>query len=730
MLVILVSVVIVISSVIGLENIDADAPKTTPWQNTQFGGESLGYNLLEKDDEVSFEQRNTTLATRKVAANLESSSPTVLSRPSQLSAQIMHLDARDVVECYIVTRLAQLEDSHYSGGEKNVEGVHRMLDDSKALVLNDSPRASLVNANSVPPESVLIRKSALAFRHRPRVASASPTDRSTSASTINEHERQKYFELTLEYGPLHSGTAESMPSIRMNVENGSNSTGKHVFWDNKSRLYHSTRISNEWIEAYYMAQITGVVLEKIIQRAVEYVHKRPRYQPFDVVSVPSGDMILRGSSSDDFVWEMFHDLADFFVDIDPLLLPPRHRIQIYVADTPEDSGGERSDSWNRTGSRVTLNANVEEVRGSFEGDQAATFYEKFFNCANAIKAGNNSLNSPLPTSNRTFLLNTSAVPSIAPSIDKILVVSTGIGDADGSNVVRDQNETAAVEAAKNTSSSSHLDGKAKSTSALAQVADDATVAVISKAGGLVSGDGFLMTSALSSCFSDPKYGIRINDDKSRDTTIAYVYVDGDVYFRLNLTAPYLGITTVWETVPPPHIRPQGRGDAVDWAILTLIVMGALSGIIIMVYQWEKSPLKVKKGGGFPHSAIFLTTESIPSSMGGEGRSKISSVCYCDQVELTSPQKKGGLDGLNKKRKLSSLNVLGITPTPTNRKSDYAKLDHFPSSLKMEMETATNVIDRLSTRSNTKVSSPKKQVKFDESYDPQLEFSIDDEMAIV
>jgi hypothetical protein len=165
----------------------------------------------------------------------------------------------------------------------------------------------------------------------------------------DEREHRKYFELTLECGPRRygaNGTVKSMPNVH------SNSTGKHVSWDNKGRVYHSTRISNEWTDAYNMAQITGFVLEKIIQRAVEYVHKWPRYQPFDVVSIPSCNLILRSSNSDDFVWELFRDLADYYVDIDPLLLPPRQRIQFYVADTPEynNSGGEPSDVWNNTGS--------------------------------------------------------------------------------------------------------------------------------------------------------------------------------------------------------------------------------------------------------------------------------------------------------------------------------------------------------------------------------------------
>ena len=48
----------------------------------------------------------------------------------------------------------------------------------------------------------------------------------------------------------------------------------------------------------------------------------------------------------------------------------------------------------------------------------------------------------------------------------------------------------------------------------AQKAKDASVAARSKASAeaLLSGDGVLMTSVLSSCFSDPKYGIRIKEE--------------------------------------------------------------------------------------------------------------------------------------------------------------------------------------------------------------------------
>ena len=61
---------------------------------------------------------------------------------------------------------------------------------------------------------------------------------------------------------------------------------------------------------------------------------------------------------------------------------------------------------------------------------------------------------------------------------------------------------------------------------------------------LLSGDGSMMTSVISTCLSDPKYKIGVNDKKSDGSysvtnTNAYLYIDGSHYYRLNLTAPYI-----------------------------------------------------------------------------------------------------------------------------------------------------------------------------------------------
>lgn len=287
----------------------------------------------------------------------------------------------------------------------------------------------------------------------------------------------------------------------------------------------------------------------------------------------------------------------------------------------------------------------------------------------------------------------------------------------------------------------------------AQKAKDASVAARSKASAeaLLSGDGVLMTSVLESCFSDPKYNIRIkelvhtdaehsdgnsllkssSDEETRgvemqDTTIAYIYFDGDVFFRLNLTAPYLGTARGLETVPAPHAHPEGHGDVVDWAICLLILMGTLFGLLVMVHQadivvdkrlrfrhffnptqkisdWEEeqfSPLR--KGAGFPHSDLFLTAESIPTSMGGEGGSTPPAAKYCDRLESNS-YANDELDVEMTEQKLTAQNINGYSTTPRNHRSESPSRG-LPLSLRMKRFTP-DWVERPSSKSYTKVAMP-------------------------
>ena len=170
-------------------------------------------------------------------------------------------------------------------------------------------------------------------------------------------------------------------------------------------------------------------------------------------------------------------------------------------------------------------------------------------------------------------------------------------------VVADNNN----ETTENTATSEEVVAATSEAAKAAVKAKDASVAARSKisAEALLSGDGELVTSVLSNCFSDEKNGIQRHDEimhhdpepaddegesvhndvvEMRDLTYAYIYLDGDVFIRLNLIPPYLGTVSVLETVPPPHIPPEGRGDMIDWAIFTIILVGTLFGFLVMIHQ--------------------------------------------------------------------------------------------------------------------------------------------------
>lgn len=140
------------------------------------------------------------------------------------------------------------------------------------------------------------------------------------------------------------------------------------------------------------------------------------------------------------MWEMFQDLADLYVGIDPLLIPPRGKLQFYVADPRRDNDDGRRDdeevdstkksSDESIGERHSgLNPNVKQVKGAVEGTRAALFYEAFFNCANAIRTGDYSLYLP-PTTNTPTAAPT---VSVAPTLGNPQIVNQPLqGDSSSS----------------------------------------------------------------------------------------------------------------------------------------------------------------------------------------------------------------------------------------------------------------------------------------------------------
>eukprot|EP00986_Skeletonema_menzelii_P009353 scaffold4250_cov125-Skeletonema_menzelii.AAC.2 len=781
-----------------------------------------------------------------------STTTALLTRTSQLSTLLSNLDASDVIECYIVTRMANLAnvETYSSSGGNNRRNIETLEKEDDENTLSSS-------SSSIPTGPVLIRKAALAFRYRPKVASVShvPTTPSLSndpSDSTTMLDQQKYFELTLEYGPQRAGatkTSESMPMVHVDMEvlakynegrnddgTNNNNIGKYVAWDNLGSIYYSTHISNEWSGAYYMAPITGVVLEKILEKAVEYPTKRPRYQPFEVVSIPSNTIILKSSGSDDFVWDMFRDLADLYVDIDPILVPPRGKVQFYVADpTVEednevDKEGLSGDGTPRSEEEMKRqrgpNPNVKRVDGAVESSKAAIFYENFFNCANAKRTGDYSMYLPLVSSapspvppldeDDTIVSNTTLDMSKADVVDdgsngdgslrrleegpnstiasfsqneynldaevdvkgddniadssppsgseevgedaETNEVAIGVAaegdketviDDDDNNEIEtidfDENnidseddgdaakaaeiaaleaaqkaETAAAVAATNSSSPEDSAKAASEAAVAAKKAADASVASRAKsaAEGLLSGDGAMMTSILSSCFSDPKYRIRkVYEEQS--ATYVYVYLDGDVFIRLNLTAPYWGASTVLQTVPPPHAHVVGQGDVVDWAIFLLLVGGTVFGFLVMIHQLGVSidkrlqfrhvfhPLvdddiemeeRLEKGGGIPHS---IGIDAIPVSLGGKLSHYSGShrdgppSSYKDQLSDSS------IDDVNNGLlDIEVANRDNIVPanSPEATRSD------LPLSLRLK-EEAPDLVERPTLKSKSKVALP-------------------------
>lgn len=976
------------------------------------------------------------------------SSATILSRTSQLSSLISNLDASDVVECYVVTRMAPLSNvissfpisgsstGGVTGGDSN--GSDNGNQNARNLLDNDADStgkaegfttasSATTSTSNIPSGTIQIRKSALAFRYRPRVASAtrnshpsvgsSPLNTGENSLPPEQKEQQKYFELTLEYGPQRTGatkTSEAMPMVHLDTDlmgvanNGEwnnnvdgYNIGKYVSWENEARIYHSTHISTEWTEAYYMAPLTGVVMEKIIQRAVDYPNKRPRYQPFEVVSIPSGNLILRSSGSDDFVWSMFRDLADLYVDIDPILVPPRGKVQFFVADpvnhgkeeensesAGEDNRGNHASISNQS-KRREPNPNVQRVKGPVEVSRAAMFYEKFFNCANAIKSGDYSLYFPPPTPGPTTspTPNVTAVPSSAPTplsmdtlasdiesevenekseaetiapinndedskytqttLPKTTDMEAGeedehenkhdvasnttvltnandeselnsttvseqssmtksaadfvsqademgfnngintnvtktfdhsnntqsekpstsqnstldgdyVGDIDkddegvkfrmrriralvsrnkisrslqdGLNTTKNatldtkaasddewdndddlesadlnadesEDEGDAAEAAEKAAiaaaeaaeaaaavaatNSSQADSAAAASEAAkaAKKAADATVAARAKtaAEGLLSGDGALMTSVLSTCFSDPKYGIRkqefvvkstevktADDDdiaagddddaggqdviETIDTTYAYIYLDGEIFFRLNLTAPYWSTETVLQTVPPPHVPPEGKGDAVDWAIFIFILMGTLFGFLVILHQvgfvidkrlrfrWFFKPTnynhdprgkdcqddysddddemyQLKRGEGFPHS---IGIDAIPTSMGGKLPHCISSGANIAPFEAAAKHfSRETMDESLDKGNVD-LELAPFTPIEPSTKQE-TEHSGLPASLRIKRNTPDDV-ERPSLKSTSKIALPQMSPKNNNGRETQLTYN--------
>ena len=265
--------------------------------------------------------------------------PRVLNRDA-IPALTQGLDASDILECYALVRSAPLH------------GI----------------------ANS----TIHIQKTAIGFRYRP-----------PGSQLKKMHTDKQPVEMTLEYGPQRVGPLlrhEAMPYIQ-----GMDQDYSFIGWENEGRVFYTTEIVTEtYVSSYYMASMSGAVLNKILVQAVEYSELRRRYLPFSIFSAKKGREV-RSSSSVDFAQYIWRQLANLGVEIHPILPPPIYEARLWV------------DSWETViPSQVTSN-------------EAASFYKKLYQCLEAIATNDYSAYAPpvLPTGSPVAV---SRMPSLAPSI--------------------------------------------------------------------------------------------------------------------------------------------------------------------------------------------------------------------------------------------------------------------------------------------------------------------------
>jgi len=265
----------------------------------------------------------------------EASKPRVLTR-SLIPTITQGLDASDVLECYTLLRSVPLQ------------GM----------------------ANS----TLHVQKPSLGFRYRPLGG--------TGTAMLN-----KPVEITLEYGPQRVGTALDRDATPLaQVQDGS----AILTWDNEARVYYTTKIVSErYMSSYYMASMTGTVLEKMLAKAVDFAEQRRKYQPFSVYS-PENDKLLKSSSSQDFTNFIWKELAYLGVEIEPILPPPMYEPRL----------------WAKSVTKIIPEGKV--------GYDAAMFYSQLYQCLTAIAS--NDYTPYVPTAQPSISKAPSIMPSLAPSL--------------------------------------------------------------------------------------------------------------------------------------------------------------------------------------------------------------------------------------------------------------------------------------------------------------------------
>jgi hypothetical protein len=332
------------------------------------------------------------------SSSSSATTPQILTR-SMVATLIQDLDACDVLECYALVRKAPLQ------------------------------------VGSTLNQTLVVSKMALGLRYLP------------PSNTKNSKQLPKpKLELTLEYGPQrldnqrestplvqHPDATPGSPSSSGSSAASGGDEALFVTWENQGRIYYTTSMStSHYNGAYYMASLTGAVLESILYKAVEYptLHGHRRYQPFTVYQRPQQEsqqqqqlspsssqqqqqptantpqppprLLLKSSSATDFVREMFHHMAQLGVELQPILAPPMFQLRLWVS------------------------APVEKLQVGV-ATPAAQFYAHLYQCLHSLVTGDYSHYTPTASPTVSGMPSSMPTMSLAPSRLPTLKNRTGNG---------------------------------------------------------------------------------------------------------------------------------------------------------------------------------------------------------------------------------------------------------------------------------------------------------------
>jgi hypothetical protein len=277
-----------------------------------------------------------------------------------------------------------------------------------------------------------------------------------------------------------------------------------------------------------------------------------------------------------------------------------------------------------------------------------------------------SLESAIPTQ---LVPPTNALPTAGQDVETAQQAAQDaqIAATEAKNAAQTEGETKAANAAQAAADA-------------AQTAADATSNAATQAAmdGLLSGDGTMMSSIVTSCFTNPAYGIASLDENGTVNTEAYIYLDGSRYYKLILTNPYFEVVKVNRPLPKAVTFSEygSGGDFVDW-LLFFVLLGTLVFAVLVIFQqmgnmyieslykcqrWFFNPRKYDyEGDTIVENGLFeFGADGIPLSMGGR-RTHHSPIPGYGRPTRSIPEDE------NVRLPLPTLSHNGSTPRPVLQK---------------------------------------------------------------